>query len=797
MLKNYFKIALRNLWKNKTASFINIFGLTIGLCSCLLIGLYIQHELSYDAFQKKGDRIVRVIMEYKFNGGTEMKKGNFTSARVAPVFKRTFPEIEAGIRMSAHDRVVKYQDKLIDERSFVYADPEFFDAFSFKLLQGDPHSALNAPKKVVLTESAAKRYFANDNPVGKVLKVGSDTSLYQVTGVMQDCPSNSQIKFDFLASWSSLDAADEERSYWDANYTTYLLLKNKESISALQAKITPFMRKEMAGEGATINFELEPFKNIHLHSPYDGFEPNNSITYIYILEGVALLILAIACFTYVNLNTARSMERAREVGVRKVIGADKKQLFWQFIGESVLLCTISTILSILVAIILLPVFNQLTEKQLSINAFFSVPFIGGSLLLIILVSLLAGTYPALILSNFQPVKVLKGAFKNTGSGQWVRKSLTVFQFAISVVLIVSTFIMQKQLNYIQNKRLGYNRDRVLVLPMDNKMINNIDMIKQEFKANGNVISVAGCTNLPTSIVSGYNMRSAVMPENQQIAVTANVIDEDFVNTIGLQIVAGTNLTHQDIKDVSFPDQTKNIYHFILNESAAKQLGWTPGQAIGKKMFMDASRPGYVKAVVKDFNFESLHNPIKPLVLFPETRVRALLLKLSGNDLHQTISFLESKWKALVPNRPFEYHFLDEDFNRLYSSELRLGKVLTIFASIAIALACLGLLGLSSYTAKQRVKEIGIRKVLGASVSNIAALLSIDFVKLVLIAIVISTPIAWWVMNKWLQSFAYKTEMNWWIFLVAGGSAVFIAIATISFQSIKTALANPVKSLRSE
>jgi putative ABC transport system permease protein len=795
MLKNYFKIALRNLWKNKTASFINIFGLTIGLCSCLLIGLYIRHELSYDDFQKKGDRIARVIMEYKFDGGTEFKKGNFTSARVAPIFKQTFPEVEDAVRMVDNSLVVKYKDKQIDEEKFVYADPSFFKMFSFKLLQGDPANVLKRPNQVVLTESTAKRYFNNENPVGKVLRVGTDTTLYQVTGVMQDCPSNSQIKFDFLAPWSSLKKADEEKSFWDANYTTYFLLKNKADISSLQAKIPAFMQKEMNGQGATINFELEPFSRIHLYSPYPGFEFNNSITYIYILEGVALLVLIIACFTYVNLNTARSMERAREVGVRKVIGADNKQLFWQFIGESVLICTISTTLSILVAIILLPEFNQLTDKQLSIEAFFSPQFIGGALILIALVSLLAGAYPALILSNFQPVKVLKGSFKNTGSGQWVRKSLTVFQFAISVMLIVSTFIMQKQLNYIQNKRLGYDRDKVLVLPMDSKILKNIEIIKQEFKTNRNVLRVSRCTNLPTNIASGYMMRSAVMPENQQISVTANVIDEDFVNTIGLQIIAGTNLTQQDIKDASSPDQDKIISHFILNELAARQLGWTPEQAIGKKMFLNG--PGYVRGVVRNFNFESLHNPIRPLVLFPEIRGYSMLLKLSGNDLPQTISFLGSKWKELIPHRPFEYHFLDEDFNKTYSSELRLGKVLTIFASIAIALACLGLLGLSSYTAKQRIKEIGIRKVLGASVSGIAAMLSVDFVKLVLIAILISTPIAWWVMNKWLQSFVYKTEMNWWIFLAAGGSAIFIAIATISFQSIKTALANPVKSLRSE
>jgi len=798
MLKNYFKTAFRNLWKNKASSIINIFGLTIGLSCCLLIGLYISHELSYDGFEQNGNRIARVIMEYKFDGGSDFKKGNFTSVRVAPVFKRTFPEVSDAVRMTSYQEVVQYKDKLIDEKRFMYTDPSFFNIFSFNLLTGDKSKALSAPHKVVLTESTAKRYFANEDPIGKALKVGADAELYQVTGVMQDCPSNSQIKFDFLASFSSLGlGAEWEKSYWDANYTTYLLLKDGPAIALLQAKITPFMKKEMAGQGASINFTLEPFSRIHLYSPYDGFEPNNSITYIYILEAVAFMILAIACFTYVNLNTARSMERAKEVGIRKVIGAGNKQLFWQFIGESVLLCTASAILSIVIAILILPWFNDLTEKQFQAGPFFSLPFIAGLLFSILLVSLLAGSYPALVLSNFQPVKVLKGAFKNTGSGQWVRKSLIVFQFSISVVLIISTFIIQKQLRYIQNKNLGYNREQVLVLPMDEKMLNNLTVIKQEFKSDNNVLSVSRCVSAPVNIASGYNMRSSIMPDNQQIAVTGDPVDEDFIKTTGLQLVAGADLTQQDIKDVSFPDRSNRTYHFILNESAAKELGWSPREAVGKKMFMDNSRPGYVRGVVKDFNFESLHNAIKPLVLFPEIRGRSLLVKLKGNNIPRTISFLESKWKELIPERPFEYHFMDEDFDRLYSSEIRLGKVLNIFAAIAIALACLGLLGLSSYSAKQRIKEVGIRKVLGASVGNIAALLSVDFVKLVFVAIVISSPVAWWAMNKWLQDFAYKTNVSWWIFILSAVGAIIIAIITVSFQAIKAAVMNPVKSLRTE
>jgi len=797
MFKNYFKTAFRSLWKNKASSFINIFGLTIGLSCCLLIGLYIQHELSYDDFEVNANRVVRVIMEYKFDGGDDFKKGNYTSVRVAKVFKKTFPEIENAVKMVKYKRLVQYNGNLVNEKNFMYADPSFFNVFSFKLLQGNAQTALAVPNQVILTQSTAARYFAGENPIGKMLRVGTDSSLYYVTGVMPDCPSNSQIKFDFLASFSSLKLESREKSYWDANYTTYFLLKHPTDIASLQAKIAPFMKKEMAGQGATVNYMLEPMKNIHLHSEFDGFEPNNNIVYIYILEAVAAMILIIACFTYINLNTARSIERAREVGVRKVIGAGNKQLFWQFMGESVLLCTIATALSLILSIVLLPYFNQLTEKQLTAGMFFSPLFIGVALGLIVVVSLLAGSYPALILSNFQPVKVLKGSFKNTGSGQMVRKSLIVFQFSISIILVISTFIMQRQLDYIQNKDLGYNRDEVLMLPMIWQMAPKTELIKNEFKTNNNIISVSACYDSPVHIGGGYNMRSSVMPENQQVAVTADPVDQDFIKATGLKLIAGEDLSLQDIKDVSYDDQSKVNYHFILNESAARQLGWTPAQAIGKRMFLDDSRPGYVKGVVKDFNFESMHNTIKPLVLFPEMGGTTMLVKIKGNNIAQTISFLQSEWKSLVPYLPFEYHFMNEDFNNLYNSDIRLGKVLNIFAAIAIALACLGLLGLSSYSAKQRVKEIGIRKVLGASIGHIVTTLSISFVRLVFIAIIIASPIAWWVMNKWLQAFAYKANMNWWVFLVSASVALAIAIITVGFQAIKAATMNPVKSLKTE
>lgn len=795
MIIHYLKIAWRNLWKNKIFSAINIVGLTTGLTCCLLMVLYIQHELNYDKFQKKGDRIVRVIMEYAVDG--TVNKGNYTSIYVMPSFARSFPEVETGVRMSQNNTVVKYGDKLFTEKKFLYADSTFFRLFSFKLLKGNSNTVLASPKVVVVTASTAKKYFGNDDPVGKILHIGSKGMEFQVTGVTEDCPSNSQIKYDFIASFSSLGVAQKE-TYWEANYTTYLLLKNKAFTASLQAKITPFMKKEMASNlsgNDYLTYELEPYKKIHLHSPYEGFEPNNSITYVYIVAAIALLILLIACFTYINLSTARSIERAKEVGIRKVAGAFKKQIFWQFISESLIISVIALVLSAVIAALILPGFNQLADRQLSVSALFT-PYIAGvALLIIACLSMLAGSYPALILSGFQPIKVLKGSFKSSSSGIWLRKSLIVFQFIITVFLITSTFIIQSQLSYLQHKNLGYNRNHVLLFPLDQKMNTTLSTIKSEFKNNPGVVSVSRTVFDPTNIKGGYTMTKPGMAPGKSNAVTANPVDEDFVKTAGVKIIAGTDLNEQDIKDVMF--DSNNIFHFILNESAAKEMGWTPQAAIGQKMSLGDDRPGTVKAVVKDFHFSSLHNPIKPLVLFPDTYGSVLMVKLSGNNLQNTISFLESKWKTLVPHRPFEYTFLDDNYNKLYSAEIRLGKVLNIFAGIAILLACLGLFGLSAYAIQQRTKEIGVRKVLGASVTNIAVLVSNQFIRLVIIAFVIAAPLAWFAMNKWLQDFTYRINISWIIFALTGIITLFITVLTVSFQSVNAALSNPVESLRTE
>ena len=792
MIRNNLKIAWRNLLRNKAFSFINITGLAFGLTCCLLLVLYLNHELSYDRFHTKADRIVRVIMDYKIGDGGG--KGNFTSTKVFPEFKRRFPEVEDGVRMSGGERLVKYNEKNIQEKNFLFVDSTFFKVFDFKLLSGTKDDVLKAPKTVVLAASTAKKYFADENPVGKAMLIGSSEDPYIVTGIVEDCPANSQIQYSMIASISSFGPLQEE-TYSNANYTTYLLMNSASSLQPLQQKINALMKSENEKSEFKLNFELEQFSKIHLHSPYDAFTPNSNIAYIYMIIAVALLILTIACFTYINLSTARSSERAKEVGIRKVSGAYRLQLFWQFISESFVLAGIAVLLSFILMIAALPSFNELAGTQLSYAAFGKPVVWIIAFLFVTVIALLAGSYPALMLSGFQPSKVLKGAFKNTSSGTLLRKGLIVFQFVISVFLIISTFIIKDQLQLIQQKKLGYDRENVLILDMDGKLNSKKELIKTELLMIPSVKVVSTAYESPVTIKGGYNMSGA--DASKQMGVAANPVDEHYITATGLELIAGTNLTRQDVLDASNEDYTKNYFHFVLNESAAKALGWTAQEAIGKKMFLDESRPGEVRGVVKDFHFTSLHTEIKPLVLFPEAWANIVLVKTDGTNIAATIAAIEKKWKSLAPHRPFAYRFMDEDYQRMYDAEMRTGKVFNLFSLLAVVLACLGLFGLSAYSARQRIKEIGVRKVLGASVAQISVLLSSGFISLVAIAFVIASPIAWFVMNKWLQQFSYRVDIKWWIFLSAGAVSMLIALITVSFQFIKAAGANPVKSLRTE
>ncbi|MEJ1238995.1 ABC transporter permease [Chryseolinea sp. T2] len=795
MFRNNLRLALRNLWKHKAITLINVVGLTSGLASCMLIVLFIQHEMSFDGFQKNGDRIVRAIMEYSFDGGTETNKGNWTSAKVANVLSSTFPEVERAMRLSSADMIVKKDDTPVTETNFLFADSTFFEMFNYELVQGDAKHALDGPRKLVLTETTAHRYFGNESPIGNTLLLGGNAEPYQITAVIKDYPNNSQISFDMLASFSSL-GQNQHKDYWNANYTTYAMLKDAGSMATLQPKLDPFMDKEMKGSGAKIRLSLEAFNWIHLHSPYAGEVPNTSITYLVILGAVAALILMIVCFTYVNLSTARSIERAKEVGVRKVSGAARGQLFWQFIGESFVLVTVSVLVSILVAAILLPYFSSLIEKPLQISGLMKPSFIGVAFGGTVLVSLIAGGYPAAILSGMQPARVLKGIFRNTPGAKWIQQGLVVFQFAITVVLIISTIIIQRQLQYLQERNLGYERDQVVELRIDWDMtLDKAKLLKQQLQSNPDVLSVSRTANSPVKIMSGYTMRKKSAPDDQAISVNANPIDEDFLAVNGLQLVAGTNINDQDMKLASDGEWDDWQYHFIINESAAKRLGWTPEEAIGQEM--ETQRPGVVRGVVRDFNFQSMHGEIKPLVLFTSSYGGRVLVKLSGRNTSETLDFIGKKWKELLPNRPFEYHFIDDDFNRMYHAEAQLGKAMNIFASIAIALATLGLFGLSSFIVQQRTKEIGIRKVMGASLVHLLTTVSKRFVTLVVLSVAVASPVAYLLMKEWLMGFSYRIGLSWWIFAGAGLLTMIVAIATVSIHGWRAAVVNPVKSLRSE
>jgi len=795
MIKNYLKIAWRNLKKNRLYAFVNIIGLTIGIVSCLLIGIYIKHELSYDRFNQNADKIVRVTMDYSL--GDAPQKTVLTGTKVGPQFKRTFPSVVDFVRLDKLTRVVGYKNQLFDEKNFLYADPSFFKIFSFNLIEGNAATVLNAPGNIVITQTAAKKYFNNEDPIGKILKVGDHNFI--VSGLASDAPSNSQVQFDFIVPLGALSNAKAPENWWNANLITYLLLKTQDAVKPLEKQIIAYMKTVSTGElkmgrNQYLTYHLEPLKSVHLHSNLpDGFEPNGSIVYVYILIAVALLILIIACVNYVNLSIAQSAKRSGEIGIRKVLGAARLQLFKQFVGESFVVTAIASFLAISVATILIPFFNKLSGKQFQYNALFD-PFILLCLIALgIIIGFASGAYPALLLSRVQIVKILKSGFSFT-SGQNVRRSLIVFQFIISIFLIITTVIILQQLSYISNKDIGYNKSNVVVLPVDNKMRPQMDAFKKVINNIPGVVGVATANDEPIDVKWGDNIQTK---DGKNVTVNALPMDEDFIRTMRLKIVAGSHFDQTDVLQIDTTNNYKNFrYTFMLNESAARALGWTPQQAIGKEI--SRYYGGRIKAVVKDFNFKSLHDPIGPLLIFLDRfQSRNLFVRISGANTSSTLKSIEKIWKERVPSRPFEYKFLDEDYDALYRTEQRTGGIFSTFSALAILLACTGLFAVTAFAVAQRTKEIGIRKVLGANVFNIVLLVSKDFLLLVVIASAIASPIASYFSGKWLQDFAYRINIHWWIFLAAAIIALIIAGLTVSFQTIKAALANPVKSLRSE
>jgi putative ABC transport system permease protein len=793
MIKNYLKIAFRNLWRHKIFSLINIMGLTVGMTACFLIFLYVRFELSYDSFHSKAGRIYRIVADIKTP--TEVIPADRPAWAVPPNVKDEFPEVESFVRATDDNLLVRKGEKKFQEENALWADSSFFHVFDFKLLKGNPQTALKDQFSIVFSETAAKKYFGKEDPMGQTLLITGDAFPARVTGVMKDIPENSQIKADMLLSMSTITQKFNQGldSQWGSyGAMAYLLLKPGTNAKALEKKFPAFLEKrngtEMKKSQMYPTLFLEPLKDVYLRSTRNGHKTGN-ITNVYIFSIVAIFILLIACINFINLTTARSAERAREVGIRKVVGAARAQLTKQFIGESIMLCLIAFFLTIAFSWLLLPLFNQLAGKTISHSIFENLSYIAILFLAAVSIGLLAGVYPALVLSSFKPVTVLKGKFTTGTRGILLRKSLVVSQFTISIGLIIATIIVYNQMRYMRNQNLGFSKDQVIV--MDTYGDHSKDAFKQALTGIPTVKSVSASSSVPGGGNPGAYSEIENLKGDLQVAnLDLYFVDFDYINQFKIKMVAGRGFSRE------FGTDTTQA--MVLNEAAVKMFGYTsPQQAIGRR-FKQWGREGKIIRVMKDFHFRSLQQPIKPLSMRIEPGGCNLVsAKVSAANLPATIAAIENKWKTLIPNRPFSYFFLDEFFDKQYRSEERFGKLFLNFAILAIFISCLGLLGLASYSTIQRTKEIGIRKVLGASVSNIVNLLSKDFLKLVAISAVIAFPIAWFAMNKWLQDFAYRIGMSWWVFLMAGILATLIALFTISFQAIKAAIANPVKSLRTE
>ncbi len=806
MFKNYFTVAVRNLQRHKGYSLINILGLAIGLACCITIFLFVRDELRYDTFHANADRIYRIQNNTSSDG--HQRRMASTPPAFGPTLKQLFPEVQQQVRLfNLWQQLVTYEDKKFLEKGFVLADSTIFDVFTLPLVLGNPREALSGPNSLVISESIARKYFGNQNPLNKELTLGG-TNKMRITGVLKELPSHSHLNISALGSLRFLkqmgvDDARMESWRWQMMYT-YVMLPKGYNPARLEAKLPAFLKRyaEPKLEGGHYEGRLQPLRDIHLRSSSLEFDmaQTGDIRYVYAFSAIALFALLIACFNFMNLSTARSAQRAKEVGLRKVIGADRMQLVGQFLGESVILAVIALILSLVLVSLALPAFNEWSGKNLSLRPVLQPLGIAGLLGTAVVVGLLAGSYPAVFLSAFRPVKVMKGDLGLGGKGSYsFRQVLVVMQFVVSTALIIATGIVFNQLRYIQQKNLGFAKEQLVFLPMrTGEMQQNYKAVTQELLRNPNITGATASYGVPGGAHAGEGIN--LPGRADQYSINMYLVDHNYIPTMGMEMVAGRNFSE------AFGTDEEEA--FILNETAVKDLGWgKPADALGREIYWnkwmgkteaDTVKRGRVVGVVKDFHFKSFHQKIEPLVLhiFP-AGFNEFVVRIRPENSAATLSFLEQKWAKLAPNWPFDYKFLDDQFAKLYESEQAFGRLFGVFTGLSIFVACLGLFGLASFTAQQRTKEIGVRKVLGASVGSIVALLSRDFLKLVGIAFLLAAPLAWYFMGQWLQNFVYRVEMGWWVFALAGGLALLIALLTISFQSIKAALTNPVRSLRNE
>ncbi len=788
MIKNYLKIAFRNIVRHKAYSLINISGLAIGMAASILILLWVQHELSYDRFHKNADQTYRIICN------ASDFKAAVNPAGMPEGLKAGMPVIKNYVRIShLSSNLFEVGDKKFEEKRVFYVDTSFLDVFSFKLISGNRQTALDRPDAILITEAMAKKYFGKDDPMGKTIKKDNGSNVV-VNGILANTPSDSHLQFDMILPMTSIMQSnnDLKNNTWENfNYYSYVLLdKNfiptKSSLAGLNDQIDKIYKSRVTS--LKVNFQLQPLTSIHLHSNLQvDLSGHGNIQYVNIFFLVAIFILVVACINFMNLATARSARRAKEVGLRKAVGAVRMQVVKQFLGESVLISFLAMLLAVGLVYLFLPMFNEIAGKKLEISLLDG-KVVLGLLGIALLTGLISGSYPALFLSGFAPVKVLKGHFKSTGGNLFFRNALVVTQFIVSIVLLVGTVVVYNQVEFIRNKNLGFEKANLLYMPMTGEIWRKQRALKTELAQNDFTRNFTIVSDVPTNLTSGtIDIQWEGKDPKLQVVFPSMYVSENFIEVFRMKLLKGRSFSPEFKADTS---------NFIVNEKALQVMGMSLDEAVGKPLSFSGNS-GKIIGVVKDFNFKPIQQPIEPLVLALNTWGGTVVVRTEAGTTESSIKALEKICKNLNPAFPFTFNFIDQDLANLYKGEQTLGSLFNIFAILAIFISCMGLYGLSAFMAEQRTKEIGVRKVLGASVFNIVYLLSTGFVRLILIAMAIAIPISWWAIHSWLESFAYHIEVGWLVFLIASIAALLIACLTVSYESIKAALSNPVRSLRSD
>ncbi len=785
MIRSYLKVALRNIARHKGYSFINITGLAIGMACCILILLWVQDELSFDRFHENAGDIYRVVQDINF--ADHSTTWAISQGPLGPALRDDFPEIANMVRFTNRGMRLTYEDKIFDE-VLGMADGSIFEVFTFPLLRGDPATALVDPFSLVITEEMARKYFGEQDPMGKVLNADGRFD-FKVTGILKEVPRNSHIRFDFLVPFIFGRELNYTVDRWgNSQFTTYVQLQRGLPANEVISKIARYLDdKPTIEKDAALN--LQPLTGIHLFSHYEFDFASGDITYVTIFSLVAFFILLIACINFMNLTTARSANRAREVGMRKVAGAYRSDLIRQFFGESMLLACVAFCLALGLVRLLLGAFNTLSAKELTLgissNGWLWLGFLGIALL----TGFISGTYPALFLSGFQPVRVLKGSVQPGAKSSAFRKFLVVFQFSLTILLLICTLVVYRQLDYMQNKKLGYDKEHLVYMSIRGQMREQFDAVKQELLSHPNILAVTASANVPTY---GYSFSNSLwrwegQDPDEEILMRASFVDVDFLETLGIELLAG--------RDFSREFSTDQDAAVAVNEAAARAMGME--DPVGRRLSL-GERESTIVGLVKDYHFRSLRQEIDPLILiFSPPSSRVLFVRLKGEDMPQSLAHIEEVWNTFSPGFDFRYRFMDEALDLLYRAEQRTGTIFRIFTLLAVSISCLGLFGLASYIAEQRTKEIGIRKVLGATVSHIVFLLSRDFTKWVMVANLIAWPVAYYAMRVWLQGFAYRIPLPWWVFGLSALLALVIALLTVSYQSVRAAVSNPVDALKYE